>query len=149
MARPALYRNNNRDLWYDPFNVFDDMFPTFWNDNDLEKTFAGFKTDVIEKDNEYLLKAELPGFKKEDIKVDLKNDVLTVSASHSDEEKEEDKKQKYLRKERTYSSYSRSFRVENVRPEDVHASYNNGVLEVSFPKRDALPEQETKKIEVK
>ncbi|MDO4285132.1 MAG: Hsp20/alpha crystallin family protein [Eubacteriales bacterium] len=149
MLRPAMYRNSSRDFWNDPFDMFDDMLPAFWGGSQLEKSFSGFKTDVIEKDDKYVLQAELPGFKKEDIKIDLKNDVLTVSASHSDEKKEEDKKQKYLRKERTYTSYSRSFRVENVRPEDVNASYSDGVLEVSFPKRDALPEQEVRKIEVK
>ncbi len=149
MLRPAMYRNNGRAFWDDPFDMFDTVLPALWNDEALERSFSGFKTDVIEKDNNYILKAELPGFNKEDIKVDLKNDILTVSASHSDEAKEEDKKQKYLRRERTYSSYSRSFHVENIRPEDVNASYNNGILEVTFPKRTALPAAEIKQIEVK
>ena len=85
---------------------------------------------------------------KEDIHVDLKDDILTISATHNEEKKEEDKNTRYIRKERHSASYSRSFRVANVLHEDIHAAYNNGVLEVTFPKRDALPEKEAKKIEI-
>jgi HSP20 family molecular chaperone IbpA len=126
------------------------MFPDFWNDSaELEKSFSGFSTDVIEKDGNYVLEAELPGFAKEDISVNLKNDILTIAASHKEEKKEEDKETKYLRRERRESSYSRSFRVSNVTPEDITATYENGVLEVTFPKRDKLPEKEAQRIEVK
>ena len=124
------------------------MFPAFFDNGDLENSFAGFKTDVMEKDGNYVLEAELPGFKKEDINVDLKDNILTISASHNEEKNEEDKNTKYIRKERHTTSYSRSFRVANVTHEDIKAAYNNGVLEVTFPKRDALPEKETKKIEI-
>ena len=124
------------------------MFPAFFDNGDLENSFAGFKTDVMEKDGNYVLEAELPGFNKEDINVDLKDNILTISASHKEEKNEEDKETKYIRKERHNTSYSRSFRVANVTHEDIKAAYNNGVLEVTFPKRDALPEKETKKIEI-
>ena len=80
--------------------------------------------------------------------MDLKDNILTISASHNEEKNEEDKNTKYIRKERHTTSYSRSFRVANVTHEDIKAAYNNGVLEVTFPKRDALPEKETKKIEI-
>ena len=147
MFTPAIFTRNNR-FWRDPFEEFNSMFPALWDDSALERSFSGFRTDVIEKDDSYELQAELPGFNKEDIHIDLKNDVLTISASHNEEKKEEDKESKYIRRERHSSSYSRSFRVANVLPEDIKAVYNNGVLEVSFPKRDALPEKETHKIEV-
>lgn len=124
------------------------MFPAFFDNGDLENSFAGFKTDVMEKDGNYVLEAELPGFNKEDINVDLKDNILTISASHKEEKNEEDKETRYIRKERHSTSYSRSFRVANVTHEDIKAAYNNGVLEVTFPKRDALPEKETKKIEI-
>ena len=104
---------------------------------------------MIEKDGNYILQAELPGFTKEDITIDLKNDVLTIAASHKEEKKEEDKETKYLRRERRESSYSRSFRVANVTPEDIAATYENGVLEVTFPKRDKLPEKEAQRITIK
>ena len=148
MLRPALYRNGMRDFWENPFGDFEMMFPGFFGEDDLEKSFSNFSTDVIEKDGEYLLQAELPGFNKEDIHIDLKNDVLTIAASHTEETKDEDDK-KYLRRERRMSSYSRSFKVKNIKPEDIEASYNNGILEVKFPKRETLPEEEVKKIEVK
>ena len=125
------------------------MFPAFFDNGNLENSFAGFKTDVMEKDGNYVLEAELPGFNKEDINVDLKDDILTISASHNEEKNEEDKETRYIRKERHSSSYSRSFRVANVTHEDIKASYNNGVLEVTFPKRETMPEKEAKKIEIK
>ena len=148
MLRPTVYRSG-RDFWSDPFDAMDQLFPNFWGNDELAKSFAGFSTDVIEKDGNYVLQAELPGFKKEEIHIDLKNDVLTISAEHSDETKEEDKNTKYLRRERKYTSYSRSFRVRNVLPEDISATYTDGVLEVTMPKRDALPESAAKQIEIK
>ena len=147
MFTPALFTRNN-DFWRDPFDEFGRMFPAFFDDGGLEKSFAGFNTDVMEKDGNYVLQAELPGFNKEDIHVDLKDDILTVSATHKDEKKEEDEKTRYIRKERHSASYSRSFRVANVTHEDIRASYKNGILEVTFPKRDSLPEKEAKKIEI-
>ena len=147
MFTPAIFTRNNH-FWRDPFEDFNVMFPALFDDGGLEKSFAGFNTDVMEKDGNYVLQAELPGFNKEDIHVDLKDDILTISASHNEEKKEEDEKTKYIRRERRSASYSRSFRVANVLHEDVHAAYNNGVLEVTFPKRDSLPEKETKKIEI-
>ncbi len=145
MFRPAIYRN--RDFWSDPFEDFDAMFPTFWNNGSLEKCVSNFSTDVIEKDGNYILQAELPGFNKEDINIDLKNDILTITAAHSEEKKEEDD-QKYLRRERRTSSYSRSFKVQNIKAEDISASYRNGILEVTFPKRLEAPETEAKRIEI-
>ena len=147
MFTPAIFTRNN-NFWRDPFDDFNNMFPGFFDDGSLEKSFAGFNTDVMEKDGNYILQAELPGFNKEDIHVDLKNNILSISASHKEEKKEEDEKTRYIRKERRSTSYSRSFRVANVLHEDIHAAYNNGVLEVTFPKRDALPEKEAKKIEI-
>ena len=147
MFTPALFTRNN--FWRDPFDELNAMFPAMFDDGGLEKSFAGFNTDVMEKDGNYILQAELPGFNKEDIHVDLKNNVLSISASHNEEKKEEDEKTRYIRKERHTTSYSRSFRVANVLPEDISASYKDGILEVTFPKRDALPEKEAQKIEIK
>ena len=148
MFTPAIFTRNN-DCWRDPFDDFGSFFPAFFDNCDLEKSFPGFKTDVMEKDGNYVLQAELPGFNKEDIHIDLKDDILTISASHKEEKNEEDKNTKYIRKERHTSSYSRSFRVANVTHEDINAAYNNGVLEVTFPKRETMPEKEAKKIEIK
>ena len=147
MFTPAIFTRNN-NFWRDPFEDFGSFFPAFFFIGDLEKAFPGFKTDVMEKDGNYVLQAELPGFDKEDIHIDLKDDILTISAAHKEEKNEEDKNTRYIRKERNSASYSRSFRVANVTHEDIRAAYNNGVLTVTFPKRDALPEKEARKIEI-
>ena len=94
--------------------MFDNAFKNFWGNNELA-TFDAFKTDVIDQGDSYLLQAELPGFDKSDINIDLKDSLLTISASHKEEKNEEDKS-KYIRRERYYSSYSRSFRVNDVEP---------------------------------
>lgn len=150
MLRPTLFnsRNYKPAFFDDSFDsMFDDAFKNFWGNNELA-SFDAFRTDVIDQGDNYLLQAELPGFDKSDINIDLKDDMLTISASHKEEKDEEDKS-KYIRKERYYSSYSRSFRVDGVEPGDIDASYNNGILEVKFPKKELAAKEEAKKIEVK
>lgn len=150
MLRPALWNNRSYKpaFFEDSFDrLFDDAFKHFWGGNELA-TFDAFKTDVLDQGDRYLLQAELPGFDKSDINIDLKDNLLTISASHKEEKSEEDKN-KYIRKERHYSSYSRSFRLNGVEPGDIDASYTNGILEVSFPKKEIASKEETARIEVK
>jgi len=90
------------------------------------------KTDIRETEKEYIVEAELPGVDKKDIKIDLKDDVLTISVEQSKEINEE--KENYIRRERQYGSYCRSFYVDNVDNEKVTAKYDNGVLFVTLPK---------------
>ena len=153
MLMPMLWSNNN--LFDEMDNFFND---NFWNGMcraDEARRENGslaslMKTDVIEKDNCYQLEAELPGFNKEDIKIDLKNDILTISASHSENSDEKDNNGKYIRRERRSSSYQRSFRVNDLKAEDIIAQYRNGVLTVNIPKKEAIPEkEEVSRIEVK
>lgn len=149
---PMLWSNND---------IFDEM-DNFFNDGffgtcrapraaqQFESTSGLMRTDVIEKDHEYQLEAELPGFNKEDIKIDLKDDTLTISASHSENKDEKDESGKYIRRERRSSSYQRSFHVEGLKPEDIIAQYRNGVLTVSLPKKEEIPQKEEPiRIEVK
>lgn len=150
MLRPALFDNRSyKPMFFeDSFDkMFDDAFRDFWGGNELGRHDA-FKTDVIDEGDNYLLQAELPGFQKEDINIDLKNDLLTISASHNEEKSEEDKN-KYIRKERYYSSYSRSFRVNNIEAGDIDACYNNGILEVKLPKKEIEAKDAVQRIEVK
>lgn len=150
MLRPALFDNRSFKPMYfeDSFDkMFDDAFKSFWGNNELGR-YDAFRTDVIDQGGNYLLQAELPGFRKEDINIDLKNDLLTISASHKEEKDEEDAS-KYIRKERYYSSYSRSFRVNNIEAGDIDAAYNNGILEVKFPKKELETKDSIQKIEVK
>lgn len=112
------------------FRVFDDMEkavfgPTFSTDNQ-------FRVDVIDKDDKFLLKAELPGFNKEDIKVDIGDEHLTISASHSEETTQEE--DNYIRRERKFGSFARSFDLGGIDKDNISAAYKNGILEITLPK---------------
>lgn len=113
-------------------NFFDDFFnDSFLAPINVQK--SKFNTDVIEKDNEYEVKAELPGIKKEDIKLDYKNDHLVVSAKREDEHDE--KKDRYVRRECSYGEVSRSFYFDDVDEDKISAKFKNGILKVTLPKK--------------
>ena len=131
-------------------NLFDDFFG-----DSFEKNFFGtrnplygknaknlLKTDVKETENSYDRAIDLPGFKKEDVHIDLKDGYLTISAEKS-LDKEDKQEGRYIRQERYSGSCARSFYVGEVRPEDIHAKYEDGVLSLSFPKEEEkkLPAQ--------
>jgi HSP20 family protein len=92
------------------------------------------KADIRENDKEYIVDAEIPGVNKEDIKLELRNDTLTISVEHKVDT--EEKSENYLRRERKVGSFSRSFYVQNVKNDLVAAKYNNGILTVSLPKEE-------------
>ena len=94
------------------------------------------KTDVRENKDSYDVFVDLPGFKKEDVKLDLDNGYLTISAEKGLDKDEENKKGRILRQERYAGSCSRSFYVGDVKPEDIKAKYESGVLTVLVPKED-------------
>lgn len=148
MLMPMVW--NDFDV-VDPFTEMDNLFNTVFT-NTLEPTKA-MRTDVTEEDKDYKLEAELPGFNKEDIGVDLKDGVLTIHAAHKENKDQKDEKSgKYIRRERSEASYQRSFTVgEDVKPEDITAKYENGVLTLTIPKKEEAIEQkeEPKKIEIK
>lgn len=140
-------------------NLFDDLFddafsmrPLYEVNNALygKHAKAVMKTDVKELDNGYEVAVDLPGFKKDEVKVDLKDGYLTISASKGLDKNEEDKQGRYIRQERYTGQCSRSFYVgENVRPEDVHASFADGILKLTLPKaaQQKLPQTNTIAIE--
>ena len=125
-------------------NLFDDffgddfgMFPV-WNGRDpLYGKHAKnlMKTDVRETENSYELDVDLPGFKKDEIQVDLKDGYLTIQASKGLDKDEQDKKGRYIRQERYVGSCSRSFYVGDVEPQDISAKYEDGILKLSMPKQ--------------
>lgn len=114
------------------FDVFDDFERQFFGRT--KATLPDFRTDIRELDGKYILEAELPGFAKEDIHLDLKDGILTISAQHSENKEEKDEKGTYVRRERRYGSYSRSFDVTGIDEEGITAAYQNGVLELTLPK---------------
>ena len=108
------------------------------------------KTDVRETDNTYELDVDLPGFKKDEVQLDLKDGYLTISAAKGLDKDQEDKKGKYIRQERYAGACSRSFFVgEDIEPRDVSAKFENGILRVSLPKqvKKELPRNSTIAIE--
>ena len=108
------------------------------------------KTDVRETDNTYELDVDLPGFKKDEVQLDLKDGYLTISAAKGLDKDQEDKKGKYIRQERYAGACSRSFFVgEGIEPRDVSAKFEDGILRVSLPKqvKQELPRTSTIAIE--
>ena len=108
------------------------------------------KTDVRETDNTYELDIDLPGFKKDEVQLDLKDGYLTISAAKGLDKDQEDKKGKYIRQERYAGACSRSFFVgEGIETRDVSAKFEDGILRVSLPKqvKKELPRNSTITIE--
>ena len=144
---PSIFNNN----------LFDDFFGfPFYYDNraedKAEKKLYGhagnlMKTDIKEMDNGYELEIDLPGFKKDEIKAELNNGYLTVSAAKGlDEDKEDKKTGKYIRRERYAGACQRSYYVgEDITEEDIKASFEHGILTLFVPKKEAKPAVEEKK----
>ncbi len=142
MLRPVLFDRESRPMFD---SIFDDFFDNFELSNNKM-----MKTDIEDKGNSFVLEAELPGFKKEEISLEVDNGYLTIKAEHKEEKEEKDKKNKrnYIRHERSETSYVRRFNVSNVDTAHITAEYKNGVLEVNMPKLEATA-NDTKRIEVK
>lgn len=125
-------------------DVFDDfMFPT------MKDEFGKMKCDIYEKDGAYHLEMDIPGFDKKDVQIEVDdNDYLTITAEKNTEDNEEDEKKNYIRKERSYGKYQRSFYVGGVDKENIQANFENGILKISMPKKEE--EKSSKKtIEIK
>lgn len=104
------------------------------------------KTDVYEKGGNIHIEMDVPGFDKEDIKIDVEDGILSIEAEKS-ESKEDKEDKNYYRRERTYGSFKRQFNVGNIKEDEINAKFHNGVLKISFPKEE---KKETKKfIEIK
>jgi HSP20 family protein len=134
------YGRKRAVAWYNPFEELDDMQRRFLNINLGESAITDFKTDIRDNGDSYLLEADLPGFKKEDISVDIEGETLTIRAERTEEKEEKDGKGNFVKRERSYGSFSRSFDMTGIRTEDVSAAYENGVLKLTLPKKqETLP----------
>ena len=124
-------------------NLFDDwMSFQFRNFN----TNSLMKTDIRETDGSFELDIDMPGFNKEDLKAELKEGYLTISASTNKDNGEKDENGKYIRRERYVGSCSRSFYVgEDIKQDDIKAKFENGILKISVPKKEAQPKVEEDK----
>ena len=137
-------------------NLFDE-----WFDGSLERQFFGgrdplygkhaknlMKTDVKELDHGYLLDVELPGFKKDEIEIQLQDGYLTISANKQIEKEEKKENGRYIRQERYGGQCSRSFYVGDIRPEDIQAKYEDGVLRVQIPREEESKLQKQSRISI-
>ena len=129
------YRKNNSVSYYNPFRDMESFEKAFFGDPYYRNALAEFKTDITDEGDHYELKADLPGFKKEDIQLQLDGDTLTIQAQRHSEHEEQEKKGKYVCCERSYGAYSRSFDVSGIRAEGITASYDSGVLTLKLPKK--------------
>ena len=131
MLVPYARKNHNVSN-FNPFHDFDELERAFFSDNALGE----FKTDIQEDGDNFVLEADLPGFKKEDIHVDIADDRLTVSAERHSNYEDKDKKGNYIRRERYAGAMQRSFYVGDIPTGDIKAKYEDGILRLSVPKAD-------------
>ena len=118
------------DPWKDFFNM-ENLFPSEWNRSGTRMPAV----NISEDDRSYNLDVVAPGFRKEDFKVNVEDDVLTVSAERKSESVDAKTNQQYRRQEYSYSSFSRSFRLpDNAKDDSIEASYKDGILKLSIPK---------------
>ncbi|MDO5048056.1 MAG: Hsp20/alpha crystallin family protein [Anaerococcus sp.] len=123
-----MRRNNQADNFYD-------MVDAFFNGMPRSDEFTNsFKIDIAEDDEKFLVEAELPGFAKEDIDIDLDKGKLTLSVKKESSEDKSDEKRNYIHKERRYQSMRRTMNFTNIDEENVSAKLANGILEISLPK---------------
>ena len=128
----------------DPFKELDELERSFFGRGNMTNIF---RTDVCEADNAYTLECELPGFSKEDINIDIENDCLTISAERR-METNDDSKKNYIKRERFYGSFSRSFDVTGIETDAIEAAYNDGILTVTLPKKvETIPA--SRRLEIK
>ncbi len=133
------YRQARRNIAYNPFKDMDEFekrffgapFGNFFNTDEITE----FKTDITDQGDNFLLEADLPGFKKEDISLDLDGDRLTIQATRHSEHEEKDAQGKYVCCERSYGTYTRSFDVTAIDVDGITAKLEEGVLKLTLPKK--------------
>ena len=120
-------------------NMFDDFMPSR-----MDHTM---RCDIYEKEGNYHIEMDLPGFKKEDISIEAKDGYLTIKASKSDEVNENDEERNYVRRERVFGSYERTFSLGDLDQEKIDASFQDGTLKIVVPKKEEV--ENKKLIEIK
>ena len=127
---------------YNPFKEMEDFENNFFG-----RQLPTFKTDIKENDHEFVIEAELPGYKKEDIHAEVKNGYLTISAERKKDTEEKNDENKYIRRERSYGSYRRTFSIEGIKSNEITAKYKDGILTLTLPKVEKK-EPQTLKLEI-
>lgn len=124
-------RRYNGLMNYNPFRQLEELEKNFFSSMGIPE----FRTDIQDKGDHYLLQADLPGFEKQDIHVDLEGQQLTISAQRHSEYEQRDEKERFVRCERSFGSYCRSFDISGIEANRIQASYENGVLTLHMPKK--------------
>jgi len=128
-------------------SIFDDFFPSIRSSAETNNGFLIPRVDIEESEENYLITADLPGIKKEDLHVELNNGMLTIRAQH-EESSEEKKEGVVIRRERRTGSYSRSFNVgKGISEDDIKGEFNDGVLKLTVPKASEV-EPQSKRIQI-
>ena len=152
MMTMAMTNRNNRARVYDPFREMENFFAPF---RAMEDRVRAFRTDIRETEDAYELDAELPGFAKEDIALDLQDDVLTIHAEKNEcrdngengQNEPDEAKYRYLCRERTVCAYERRFDLFGVDQDAIRAKYENGILHLTMPKSKPV-QPETKHLTI-
>ncbi len=134
----ALVKFNSRPFGRDKHfpNTFDSLFNGFMHDMDKEVRSFRPHVDILESDQAFTLEVTLPGMKKEDIKIDLEKNVLTISGERH--ERKEDKSGKVIRVESNYGQFTRSFNLpDEVNADKASAQFEDGILHITLPKTEA------------
>ncbi|MDE5771497.1 MAG: Hsp20/alpha crystallin family protein [Ruminococcus sp.] len=127
------------------FNVFNELDKDLFSDS---MQVNSCRTDIRDKGDKYVMESELPGFEKDDIGIDIKDSYLVISAERRNSSDEKNDSDKYIRRERSYSSYKRSFDISDVNTDEINAEYKNGVLKIELPKKKH-EEPVSKRLEIK
>jgi HSP20 family protein len=122
-----------------PRDIFDYFFGEDFLPAATGNFSANFNADIRDLGKEYVIEAEMPGLSKEDIKLGMNGDILTIEAEKKEEASEE--RGNYIRRERRYGTFTRSFRFEEIRKDNINAKFENGVLRVTLPKQESCVEQ--------
>ena len=145
---PSIFRDNLFDDMFD-FDDFDKEFNRMMRPLYGKHAQNMMKTDVRETDNSYELDIDLPGFKKDEISVQLDNGYLSISASKGLDKDEENKNGKYIRRERYAGSMNRTFYVgSQLTQQDIQAKFEDGILKISVPKKDVQQIEQNKYIAI-
>ena len=123
-------RSFRRMANFDPFREMENMERSFFGGGNV---VSAFRTDVSDTGDAFVLECELPGFKKEDIGIDIENDCLTIAVERKLDE--ENKKPNFVKRERFYGSFSRSFDVTGINTDAIEAKYLDGILTLTLPKK--------------
>lgn len=147
MLVPSIFSNNLVDSFFN--DSFDSMFDGMFRMPSEHSAMNAMYTDVQDLGDSYQMEMELPGYEKEDLQADIKDGYLTICAEHNGEKEEKDQDGRFVRRERFMGRCQRSFYVgENVTREDIKASFDNGVLKLLIPKKDAPAVPERKYIAI-